>query len=106
MKNQIIIKSDLSIEEIAEAWAKHGGEIVTLPSPKYFIGTKESEGKPMQFFKGIDPRDDYLLEDYGLCDAKLFCSKREAIDMAKHLEENYGPHTVYVLTIEPLPAKE
>lgn len=71
---------------------------------KYIIGIKESDGKPLEFFKGIDPPNgplgQYLRSDYTLEDAVEFADKDKAIEKAKWLEGNYGPLYCYVLTVE------
>lgn len=71
---------------------------------KYIIGIKESDGKPMEFFQGIgspnSPLGEYLISDYSLEDVVEFNNKTAALKKAKWLEENYGPHNCYVLTVE------
>lgn len=68
---------------------------------KYIIGSKESYAKPMTYFQGI-AEDGYLMDSYTLDRAKKFDNRAKAAVKAQQIQQDYGPHTVYVI---PFPEK-
>lgn len=68
---------------------------------KYIIGSKESYAKPMTYYRGV-ASDGYLLDTYTIDDAKEFDNRAQAAAEAEQIQQDYGPHTVYVM---PVPEK-